>query len=715
MSVTALKQKLCQYLQQQERKGFLSHQLAAKLNITTDDAEVDFFTALDELIAENKIYHHAEQERYYWMAPNWYYGKLKLNNKGYGFVTLTEDNYQLPLEYVNLTFFVARDSLTKALDGDLVLIEALHFTTNDKMKPAAVLITVVRRQHHFLVGVLKRTYRQKYYLAITNVKFQHYFSHILNVRQQNWPLNHLYRAEIVRVKQQDLSLRLVDDLGPAHAPKSEVKALAAAAGASVQFAPEIAAISQKIPHCVTSQQYDQARLDLRSIFFVTIDGADSKDFDDAINVTMNANGTYCLRVAIADVAEYVVEDSLLDETAASRGCSIYLLGQVLPMLPEALSNGICSLNPNVDRLALMAEMTFDQKSGQLLESQLAEVIINSKARLTYAQVNRFFESSAEDHFVWAKMIKTARQLFHILQANKQRDGYVDFELVEPQYVLNAKDQIIKITTEQRGDAEKMIESFMVAANETVARSYQSTKQPFLYRNHKSPQVEKVNRLRSNLALMGVKIMIDPDNPTPQSYQTEITTLKHRDDFAILGPLFLRSMEKALYEVHNVGHFGLGSTCYTHFTSPIRRYCDLMVHRAIKAWLRNETVVADPARWERFEKIAHQCNETEMIAFDAENAVIAYRTAEYMAQRIGHQYEGVIVTITNFGFFVELKNRISGLVHISTLEDDFYEPNELKNNLIGQRTKKVYRLGQTVLVQVVQADAQQRKIDFTIVS
>ena len=261
----------------------------------------------------------------------------------------------------------------------------------------------------------------------------------------------------------------------------------------------------------------------------------------------------------------------------------------------------------------------------------------------------------------------------------------------------------------------MIESFMVAANEAVASLYVVKKQPFLYRNHKPPQPEKISRLRSNLALMDITTTIDPNNPTPQAYQEHINLLKDRDDFAILGPLFLRSMEKALYEVHNYGHFGLGSKCYTHFTSPIRRYCDLIVHRTLKAWLHQEQANDDLKVWEKFEEIALQCNETEIIAFDAENAVIAYRTAEYMAQHIGEQYEAIIVTITNFGFFVELPNRISGLVHISTLEDDFYEANELKNNLIGQRTKKVYRLGQKVQVEVTQADAQQRKIDFIVVA
>ena len=457
------------------------------------------------------------------------------------------------------------------------------------------------------------------------------------------------------------------------------------------------------------------RKDLTDKIIFTIDGEHTKDIDDAISLDRHGDN-YILGVHIADVSNYVIENTPLGDEAYLRGTSCYLADRVIPMLPHELSNGICSLNEGVIRLAMSCVMEFDN-TGKLIDYDIFPSYIKSRKKMTYTAVNDILMRNkvASDYEEYKDILFEMNDLAHILRASKIRRGYIDFDLSEAEVVQDETGKAIDIIKVIREDGEKLIEDFMIAANECVASHIYNMSLPFIYRVHEKPKEEKINEFMGLLSLLGIKLKKRYNEFSPKAMQEILDSLKNEEAFPILSSLLLRSMRKAEYLKDNLGHFGLASKAYTHFTSPIRRYPDLIVHRLLKKYLveKDFSMTLINTLENSLDEIASHSSEREVAADNAERDVLDMKIAEYMENHIGEEYTGVIDTITNFGFFVELPNLVEGLVHVNTLKGDYftYVPELLA--MIGKSTKKTYRLGDSVKVKCVNASKETSMVDFEL--
>lgn len=470
----------------------------------------------------------------------------------------------------------------------------------------------------------------------------------------------------------------------------------------------------------------EGRVDLRDKPFVTIDGADARDFDDAVYCERRGN-VFRLWVAIADVSHYVMPGSALDEEAINRGNSVYFPERVVPMFPEVLSNGLCSLKPNVDRLAMVCEMTISAQ-GEVLGSEFYEAVIHSHARLTYTQVGAVIEEGWHDEVDSEHYGEIGRlhALYEVLRAARDRRGAIDFETVETQIVFNDERKIEAIIPIQRNDAHKLIEECMLAANVATAQFLERSGLPIVYRVHEGPSTERLANLRAFLGELALDLP-GGDTPTPEDYQSVLSRLEGREDAPIIQTMMLRSLRQAVYQPENKGHFGLHYPAYAHFTSPIRRYPDLLVHRAVRHLIRSDKEIAQVRRVDGARPLAkadifpygvaematfgEHCSMTERRADDATREVEAWLKCEFLSDKVGEVYPGIIAAVTSFGIFVELKDLyIEGLVHISALPGDYYHFDQPKQRLIGEHTRRVFQLGGAVTVKVARVDLETRKID-----
>ena len=454
------------------------------------------------------------------------------------------------------------------------------------------------------------------------------------------------------------------------------------------------------------------RLDLRDWQMVTIDGEDAKDLDDAVSVTREGDN-YRLGVHIADVANYVQENSALDREALKRGTSVYLADRVIPMLPHKLSNGICSLNAGEDRLALSCIMTVSP-SGAVVDHQIAETVIRVDRRMSYTGVAKMLDEDSDalrENEEFIPMIQMMKELSDIIRENRGRRGSIDFDFPETKVILDEKGRPTDIKPYERNDATKIIEDFMLLANETVAEEYYWRELPFLYRTHEPPEEEKIRQLSTFINNFGYHIHVHGE-VRPKEIQKLLGRVDGTPEEAMISRLALRSMKRARYTPENTGHFGLAARYYTHFTSPIRRYPDLQIHRIIKEDLRGRL---NEGRIEHYEKIlpevAAQCSDRERTADEAEREVIKMKKAEYMQQHIGEEYEGVISGVTKWGIYVELPDTVEGLLHVSDMRDDHYEFSEQNYEMVGAHTGRTYKLGQKIRVRVADADKLQRTVSF----
>ena len=459
----------------------------------------------------------------------------------------------------------------------------------------------------------------------------------------------------------------------------------------------------------------KGRTDLTNEVIFTIDGDDTKDIDDAISYKYE-NNLHVLGVHIADVSYYVKENSSLDIDAQNRGTSAYLANSVIPMLPHKLSNGICSLNEGVVRLTQSCVMKIDN-NGNVVDYDIFPSYIKSRKKMTYKKVNDILMNNKVDpeYEEYADTLKSMNNLAHILRNNKIKRGYIDFDIDEAKVIIDDENKVIDVVKRERFDGEKLIEDFMIVANETVATHIYNMNLPFIYRVHDVPNADKVDRFMHLISALGYKVNGKTKDITPIGMQKILEQLKEVPEYTVLSSMLLRSMRKAVYEKDNIGHFGLGSKCYTHFTSPIRRYPDLMVHRLLRKYLYenkidNETIDYYNAN---LDYIANLASEREQASVDAEREVLDMKMAEYMESHIGEEYDGIISGVENFGLFIELDNLIEGLVRITTLKDDYYTYVEELLCLIGQNTKKRYTIGDKVRIKVVAASKEARTIDFEL--
>lgn len=483
---------------------------------------------------------------------------------------------------------------------------------------------------------------------------------------------------------------------------------------------QVATLKEEVP-----EEAKKGRVDLRDLPLVTIDGEDARDFDDAVFCEKKKSGGWRLWVAIADVSYYVRPDSALDKEAINRGNSVYFPAQVIPMLPEVLSNGLCSLNPQVDRLCMVCEMTISA-AGKLSGYRHYEAVMNSHARLTYTKVSKMLEGDEELRQRYAPLVPHLEELYSmykVLKLAREQRGAIEFETLETQFIFNADRKIDRIVPSERNDAHKIIEECMIMANVASAKLVEKAKEPALYRVHDTPGEERLTGFRDFLGELGLNLTGGLE-PAPSDYAHLAAAIQNRPDKELIQTMLLRSMKQAVYQAENLGHFGLALNSYAHFTSPIRRYPDLALHRAIKYLIAKENGT-NKDRWtptggyhysfDDMDVLGEQCSMTERRADDATRDVADWLKCEYMQDHVGDEFEGVIANVTGFGFFVRLNElNIDGLVHISNLDNDYYQFDPIGQRLVGDASGKIYRLGDTVQVKVAAINLNDRQIDFELV-
>lgn len=507
-------------------------------------------------------------------------------------------------------------------------------------------------------------------------------------------------------------------LGHKNDPGVDILSIIYQHGIEIEFPDDVLKEAENVPETIQSDEL-KGRRDLRDELTITIDGADAKDLDDAIAVKKLDNGNTELTVSIADVSYYVTEGSALDREAYDRATSVYLVDRVIPMIPHRLSNGICSLNPEVDRLAMSCRMEIDAQ-GQVVKHEIFESVIHSNARMTYDAVNRIItDKDAATRVQYPEivpMLDLAQTLSQQLIAMRKKRGEIDFDIKEAKVIVNEEGIPKEVVTRERGEGERLIESFMLIANETVAEHFNQMEVPFIYRIHEQPKSERLRQFFDFITNFGIMVKGTGEDIHPSTLQNIHEEIAGRPEDMVISTMMLRSMQQACYDADNLGHFGLAADYYTHFTSPIRRYPDLIVHRLVRKYLIEKSMDGRAMHeWEeKLPQIAEHTSNRERRAIDAERDTDELKKAEFMIQHIGDEFEGVISSVANFGMFVELPNTIEGMVNMQNMSDDYYHFDERQMALIGERKAKVYRIGDVVKVKVIHVDVDERQIDFQIV-
>ncbi|EGQ3956783.1 TPA: ribonuclease R [Staphylococcus pseudintermedius] len=507
-------------------------------------------------------------------------------------------------------------------------------------------------------------------------------------------------------------------LGHKNDPGVDILSIIYQHGIEIEFPDDVLKEAENVPETIQPDEL-KGRRDLRDELAITIDGADAKDLDDAIAVKKLDNGNTELTVSIADVSYYVTEGSALDREAYDRATSVYLVDRVIPMIPHRLSNGICSLNPEVDRLAMSCRMEIDAQ-GQVVKHEIFESVIHSNARMTYDAVNRIItDKDAATRAQYPEivpMLDLAQTLSQQLIAMRKKRGEIDFDIKEAKVIVNEEGIPKEVVTRERGEGERLIESFMLIANETVAEHFNQMEVPFIYRIHEQPKSERLRQFFDFITNFGIMVKGTGEDIHPSTLQNIHEEIAGRPEDMVISTMMLRSMQQARYDADNLGHFGLAADYYTHFTSPIRRYPDLIVHRLVRKYLIEKSMDGRAMHeWEeKLPQIAEHTSNRERRAIDAERDTDELKKAEFMIQHIGDEFEGVISSVANFGMFVELTNTIEGMVNMQNMSDDYYHFDERQMALIGERKAKVYRIGDVVKVKVIHVDVDERQIDFQIV-
>ncbi|PCF44228.1 ribonuclease R [Staphylococcus delphini] len=507
-------------------------------------------------------------------------------------------------------------------------------------------------------------------------------------------------------------------LGHKNDPGVDILSIIYQHGIEIEFSDDVLKEAEDVPETIQLDEL-KGRRDLRDDLTITIDGADAKDLDDAIAVKKLDNGNTELTVSIADVSYYVTEGSALDREAYDRATSVYLVDRVIPMIPHRLSNGICSLNPDVDRLAMSCRMEIDAQ-GQVVKHEIFESVIHSNARMTYDAVNRIItDKDAATRAQYPEivpMLDLAQTLSQQLIAMRKKRGEIDFDIKEAKVIVNEEGIPKEVVTRERGVGERLIESFMLIANETVAEHFNKMEVPFIYRIHEQPKSERLRQFFDFITNFGIMVKGTGEDIHPSTLQNINEEIAGRPEDMVISTMMLRSMQQARYDADNLGHFGLAADYYTHFTSPIRRYPDLIVHRLVRKYLIEKSMDGRVMHeWEeKLPQIAEHTSNRERRAIDAERDTDELKKAEFMIQHIGDEFEGVISSVANFGMFVELSNTIEGMVNMQNMSDDYYHFDERQMALIGERKAKVYRIGDVVKVKVIHVDVDERQIDFQIV-
>ena len=713
------KQAIIDYIEQDNRESIEVNDVTNKFN-NHDSAQFKRqVKALAALEREEKIEMLGDGRLRLKRLPDSLVGTFSGTDRGFGFVMVEDEGID--------DIFVPAKATKLAFDGDTVEVEITEAPDPSGGRSAEGKITrIIERKTEQVIGEFIPYTDDEiadYNLyGYVKAKLKKGPEHIIQIEMNG--LNPT-RGEIVSVdithypayKGEDMRGVVTETIGHKDEPGIEILSIVHKHNIRSEFPDEVLAEAEQVPDQISAADL-KGRRDLRGQQIITIDGADAKDLDDAVTVERLDNGHFQLGVHIADVSHYVREDSALDKEAFERGTSSYLTDRVIPMLPQRLSNGICSLHPKVDRLTLSCEMEINQQ-GNVVAYDIFPSVIRSVERMTYEAVNHILEEkhpqTREQYQSLVPMLEEMAELHHILEQKRRHRGAIDFDSDEAKIIVDKDGKAIDIELRERRVGERLIESFMLAANETVSEHYSKADLPILYRVHEQPDESKMKRFLEFITTFGLTAQASKDSITPKDLQGVMDRIKDEPYEAVISMLLLRSMQQARYDVDPIGHYGLGADYYSHFTSPIRRYPDLILHRLIHYYDEVGRSQQDKKRWEsRLPDMAKHSSEAERRAIDAERETDELKKTEFMADKVGQEFMGTIISITGFGMFIQLPNTVEGLVHVSMMDDDYYRFDEDHLVMIGERTGKVFRIGQPIKVKLMRADVEEVQIDFSIV-
>lgn len=713
--MTELKAKILADLEENPTISLSAEKIARKLNMTDAEDFTPIVQSLAQLEREGKVEVTDSGEFKLVPQKQLITGVFHGNSKGFGFVAYDDS---MPDIYVN------PDHTKHALSGDEVQVKILRAgDPRSDQGPEGQVEEIIAHHYDHVVGEFKNLTMGNYIgeIILKDKKLSHlkfYVSdkglhpqdgEIVTATIENYPTDD--SPEV-------LTGAVTEVVGDKNEPGIDILSVVYAHDVPHEFPKEAMDQANQIPLKVLPEE-KKGRKDITNQPLVTIDSIESKDLDDAVVAWKMDNGHYHLGVHIADVSHYVQPGTPLDDEAFRRGTSVYLTDRVIPMLPRRLSNGICSLNPNEERLAMSCEMEIDEQ-GNIVKHEIFPSVIKSHARMTYKAVNKILESddqqTKEQYKELVPMFQTMAELHKILLKHRHRRGAIDFEAPEAKIIVDENGHPTDIQLRERGLSERMIESFMLAANETVAEHFDHLHVPFLYRIHEKPDGDRIKDFADFLSALGIEMKGDLNNVKPKMLQRVLKQVAGTPEEEMVQVMMLRSMQQAKYSADELGHFGLGAEYYTHFTSPIRRYPDTTVHRLIKWYRDHGTNESAKAKYrDKLPEIAEHTSVTERRGIDTERDVDSMKKAEYMEDHIGETFDAVVSSVMKFGLFVELPNTVEGLIHISAMNDDYYEYVEKQMALVGRSNHHIFRIGQPVKVKLLRVDKDQREVDFEMVN
>lgn len=710
------KEAIVSYIENEAVRPLSEVELAEQLGIDTVAGLVQLKGLLQELEGEGTLV-LSRKKRYGLPSQfNLLIGTISRHPKGFGFLVVEDSDVD--------DVYIHSSELNGAMNGDKVIVRlkrpaGFDSRTMTKFRAEGEVIRILQRKVQQVVG----TFENSKHFGFVVPDDKRFGSDVFIAKDNfNGARNGMkVLVEITSWPQKTRSAegKIVQIIGYKDSPGVDILSIIFGHDLPQGFPVEVLEYAEAIPEKIPTEELAK-RQDLRDVQMITIDGDDAKDLDDAISVQHLPNGNYLLGVHIADVGHYVTEDNVLDKEALERATSIYLIDRVIPMLPQKLSNGVCSLNAGEDRLAMTCMMEVDSK-GVVVAHEIFESVIHVDYRMTYKNVTKMLveqdETLCEQYKVLLPMLKDMEALQGILERKRIYRGAIEFHAPESKVILDKKGKPVRIEWRESGIADKIIEEFMLCANETVAEHYFWMEVPFLYRVHEEPKTEDVMEVNKFLQALGYSIKGAGNTIHPKAYQSIVEEVAGKPEEQIVNTVLLRSMQHARYDTEALGHFGLSAQYYSHFTSPIRRYPDLAIHRVIKELLHNGNRLNEKRIAVLNKKMAHyamQSSQREKVAEDAERDSVDLKKVEFMQPHVGETFTAKISGVTNFGLFVQLDNFIEGLVHISTLVDDFYQFRPESFSLLGEHSRKVYQLGQVLQVRLTRVSVEERQIDFEVV-
>ena len=713
-----LKESIIHYMERSAETSYYVNDISEGIGRTSSEEFKEVVKALAALERDRRVLLTKDGQFKILEPEPTFVGKFSGTERGFGFVALPDFEKDI---------YIHQNDVNTALNGDIVRVELTKDAQPWKERAAeGKIVEVVERSTETVIGEFHaytddevEDYQLYGYVSPEDRKQKH-----LTVQVENKGLRPVEGQIIIveitqfpRYKDEDLKGIATKIIGHRDDPGIDILSIAYKHGIDPEFPKEVLDEVEETPDTVQPEEMEN-RKDLRGQKIVTIDGEDAKDLDDAINVEVLENGNYFLGVHIADVSHYVQDNTALDEEAYDRGTSSYLIDRVIPMLPQKLSNGICSLHPNADRLTLSCDMEFNHR-GDVVNYEIYPSVMSSYRRMSYNEVNRILmdedPAMMEKHKDLVEMFHLMEELHTILEKKRTNNGAISFDSTELDFEVDKEGKPLNISVVERGIGERMIESFMLAANQTVSEHFSKRDLPILYRVHEQPDEAKMQNFLEFASALGIRIQGTKDKISPKTLQSVLDEVEGEPYEQVVNMLMLRSMQQARYDVQPLGHYGLAAEYYSHFTAPIRRYPDLILHRLIHYYQEEGTDKKSKSYWaEQLPEIAEHSSMAERRAVDAEREVEDLKMAEYMVDKVGMEFEAIIVSITNFGMFVQVEEAVEGLVHLSTMRKDYYEFNERNMMLIGQRTGQVFRIGEKIPVKLVNVDVEQYDIDFELV-